>query len=100
VGGIGVTAIVVVAFDRDDERGEVAVADDASKLPFGFDHAGGGPAQRHLAGRPALHVALGARTISIIDSAEPLLDRGPVAFSVEPSQSPSGIFTRSLVILS
>src|SRR5205807_175795 len=46
--------------DRDDERGEVAVADDASKLPFGFEHAGGGPAQRHLAGRPALDVALGA----------------------------------------
>jgi hypothetical protein len=30
------------------------------ELPFGFEHAGGGPAQRHLAGGPALHVALGA----------------------------------------
>jgi len=29
------------------------------KLTFGFEHAGGGPAQRHLARRPALHVALG-----------------------------------------
>src|SRR2546426_7818209 len=54
------TATVVVAFDRDDEGGEVAVADDLPKLPFGFEHAGGGPAQRHLARRPALHVALGA----------------------------------------
>src|SRR6266542_3126668 len=54
------TAMLVVAFDRDDERGEVAVADDLPKLPFGFEHAGGGPADRHLARRPALHVALSA----------------------------------------
>src|SRR5437764_14182759 len=53
-------AMLVVAFDRDDEGGQVAVADDLPKLPLGFEHAGGGPAQRHLAGRPALHVALGA----------------------------------------
>src|SRR5436190_22211118 len=53
-------AMLVVAFDGDDEGGEVAVADDLPKLPFGFEHAGGGPAQRHLARRPALHVALGA----------------------------------------
>src|SRR5215216_5233103 len=53
-------AAVVVAFDRDDEGGEVAVADDLAKLPFRFEHAGGGPAQRHLARRPALHVVLGA----------------------------------------
>jgi hypothetical protein len=31
---IGVTATVVVAFDRDDEGGEVAVADDLPKLPW------------------------------------------------------------------
>jgi hypothetical protein len=30
-------ATVGVAFDRDDEGGEVAVADDASKLPFGLE---------------------------------------------------------------
>src|SRR4029450_8177706 len=36
------------------------VADDLSELPFGFEHAGGGPAERDLAGRAALHVALGA----------------------------------------
>src|SRR5712691_5509736 len=54
------TAMLVVAFDRDDESGEVAVADDLPKLPFGFEHAGGGPSQRHLARRPALHVALSA----------------------------------------
>src|SRR5436190_11369007 len=53
-------ATIVVAFGCDDEGGEVAVADDLPKLPFGFEHAGGGPAQRHLAGGPALHVALGA----------------------------------------
>src|SRR6266511_3527477 len=52
-------ATIVVAFDRDDEGGEVAVADDLPKLPFGFEHAGGGPAQRHLARGPALHVVLG-----------------------------------------
>src|SRR6266853_6852032 len=57
---VGVTALVVVAFDRDDEGGEVAVADDLPKLLFGFEHAGGGPAQRHLARGPALDVALGA----------------------------------------
>jgi hypothetical protein len=49
---------VVVALDRDEEGGEVAVADDLPELPFGFEHAGGGPAQRHLPGTPALHVAL------------------------------------------
>src|SRR6188472_4784206 len=50
----------MVAFDRDNEGGEVAVADDLPKLLLGFEHAGGGPAQRHLARAPALHVALGA----------------------------------------
>ena len=59
-GGVGAAASGVVAFDRDDEGGEVAVADDLPELPFGFEHAGGGPAQRHLARLPALHVALGA----------------------------------------
>src|SRR6266571_6720954 len=52
--------MLVVAFDRNDEGGEVAVADDLPKLAFGFEHAGGGPAQRHLARGPALDVALGA----------------------------------------
>src|SRR2546425_1896211 len=52
--------MLVVAFDRDDEGGELAVADDLPKLPFGFEHASGGPAERHLSRRPALHVALGA----------------------------------------
>ena len=32
-----------LVFDRDDEGGEVCVADDASKLPFGFEHPGGRP---------------------------------------------------------
>src|SRR2546430_9314462 len=53
-------AAVVVAFDGDDEGGEVAVADDLPKLLLGFEHAGGCPAQRHLAGGPALYVPLGA----------------------------------------
>src|SRR6266550_3982897 len=52
--------MVVLAFDRDDEGGEVAVADDLPKLLFGFEHAGSGPTQRHLARGPALDVALGA----------------------------------------
>ena len=39
-----------------------------AELLLGFEHAGGGPAQRHVAGLPALHVALVRRTISIIDS--------------------------------
>ena len=49
--------MVEVAFDRERELGEVAVADDLSKLTFGFEHAGGGPAQAHVAGLPALLVA-------------------------------------------
>src|SRR3954453_583645 len=57
---VAVTARIVVACDRDDEGGEVAVADDLPKLPFGFEHAGGGPAQRHFTRGPALDVALGA----------------------------------------
>src|SRR2546425_7987542 len=52
--------MLVVVFDRYDERGEVGVADDLPELPFGFEHAGGGPAQRHLTRGSALHVALGA----------------------------------------
>jgi hypothetical protein len=43
----------VVAFDRDDQGGEVAVADDLPKLLLGFEHAGGDPAERHLARRPS-----------------------------------------------
>src|SRR5215210_2996668 len=35
-----------VAFGRDRELGEVAVADDLAELPFGLEHAGGGPAER------------------------------------------------------
>jgi len=46
--------------DRDGELGEVFVADDASELLFGFEHAGGGPAQRHVAVLPALDVARAA----------------------------------------
>jgi hypothetical protein len=45
VGIVGVT----VATDRDGEPGEFAVADDPAELAFGSEHAGGGPAQRHLA---------------------------------------------------
>src|SRR5438552_18239862 len=47
-----------VTLDCDDERGEVAVADDASELLLGDEHAGGGPALAHVAVAPALHVAL------------------------------------------
>jgi hypothetical protein len=47
-----------VTLDRDDELGEVAVADDASELLLGDEHAGGRPALAHVAVLPALHVAL------------------------------------------
>jgi hypothetical protein len=42
---------------RPGELGEVAVADDAAELLLGFEHARRGPAQRHVAGLPALDVA-------------------------------------------
>src|SRR4051812_50187029 len=48
-----------VTLDGDDELGEVAVADDASELLLGDEHAGGGPALAHVAALPALDVALG-----------------------------------------
>src|ERR671923_2555864 len=56
--GSGVDRAQVVTLDRDDEGGEVAVADDASELLLGDEHAGGGPALAHVAVLPALHVAL------------------------------------------
>jgi hypothetical protein len=52
--------MLVVVFDRDDERGEVAVADNLPELAFGFEHVCGGSAQRHLARGPAFDVELGA----------------------------------------
>src|ERR671923_2270470 len=57
--GSGVDRAQVVTLDRDDEGGEVAVADDASELLLGDEHAGGGPALAHVAVAPALYVALG-----------------------------------------
>src|SRR5215210_6974595 len=39
--------------------GEVLVADDLAELGFGFEHAGGRPAQAHVAVLPALDVAAG-----------------------------------------
>jgi len=50
----------VVTLDRDDERGEVAVADDPSELLFGDEHAGGAPALTHVAVFPVLDVAPGS----------------------------------------
>jgi hypothetical protein len=49
-----------VALGRDDELGEVGVADDASEPSFGSEHAGGRPPERHVAGLPVLDVAAGA----------------------------------------
>src|SRR6059036_2303257 len=98
--------MVVVAFDRDDQGGEVAVADDLPKLAFGFEHAGGGPAQRHLARRPALHVALGAaddldhrlarvrrveRALEVAGDAEPG-ERERTWFSRRRPSSATGLF--------
>ena len=48
----------MLVFDGCDQRGEVFVADDAAELPLGFEHAGGGPPECHVAGLPALHVSL------------------------------------------
>ena len=59
---------VVVALDRDEEGGEVAVADDLPELPFGFEHAG---AVQRSAISPELQrftLRCVQRTISIIDS--------------------------------
>ena len=42
---------------RRGERGQLAVALNAAELRFGGEHAGGRPAQRHLARLPALHAA-------------------------------------------
>src|SRR6266498_3263974 len=55
-----VFVMLEVVLDGERELGEVAVADDLPKLPFGFEHAGGGPAQAHVARLPALDVARGA----------------------------------------
>src|SRR5215208_2112656 len=49
-----------VALDGDGELGEVWVTDDAPELVLGFEHAGGGPAQAHVAVLPAPDVAADA----------------------------------------
>src|SRR5207244_2422897 len=86
-----------VAFDCDDECGEAAVADDASKLLLCFEHAGGGPAQRSPEDQ-RLTLRWVRRTISSIDS-QGLVDAS-VRFSepVTPSRvsvSVSSIPSRS-----
>jgi hypothetical protein len=56
-GGVSVgvrTGAGGLAFDGERELGRVAVSDDAPELALGLEHAGGGPAQAHLAGLPAL----------------------------------------------
>jgi hypothetical protein len=55
--GNGSTPRGAVAFDGVGELGEVGVADDLAELAFGFEHAGGRPAQAHVPGLPALDVA-------------------------------------------
>jgi len=42
------------AFDRGDELGEVAVADDTPELLLGLQHPGGSQALAHVAVLPAL----------------------------------------------
>src|SRR5918994_3869060 len=54
---VGWAVPVEVALDRDGELRQVAVTDDAAELPLGLEHPGCGPAQCHVAGLPALHVA-------------------------------------------
>ena len=50
-----------MSLSRDDELGEVAVADDPSELLLCDEYASGGPALAHVAVLPTLHVALRAR---------------------------------------
>ena len=45
------------SFQRGGELRQLAEALDSTELGFGGEHACGGPAQRHLAGGPALHAA-------------------------------------------
>jgi len=71
--GLAAVAVVVgggegVTLDRDDELGEVAVADDSAELLLGDEHPGGGPALAHVAVAPALDVALQVADDLIIDS--------------------------------
>ena len=66
--GVRLTAAEQVVLDRDRELGEVAVADDPAELLFGFAHAGGGPAQSHLALGPVLALRWVRPAVSIIDS--------------------------------
>src|SRR3954467_11489452 len=42
-----------VSLDSDRELDEVAEADDLAELLLGFEHAGGGPAEAHVAVLPA-----------------------------------------------
>jgi hypothetical protein len=55
-----------VAFGGVGEFREVGVADHAAEWALGFDHPGGGPAQRHVAVLPVFDVAgsCGGRTRS------------------------------------
>src|SRR3954451_4266816 len=46
-----------VTLDGDGELGELGVADDLAELLFGFEQAGGRPAQAHVAVVPVLDVA-------------------------------------------
>ncbi|MEA2495260.1 MAG: hypothetical protein QOJ29_3171 [Thermoleophilaceae bacterium] len=50
------------------ECGEVLVADDLAERALGFEHAGGGPAQAHVAVCQRLTLRLVARQMPIIDS--------------------------------
>ena len=59
---------VEVAFDRDGEAGEAAVALDFPESGLGFEHPGGGPAQDISPELQFLTLRLIARTVEIIDS--------------------------------
>jgi hypothetical protein len=60
-GGVGEGLSVAddeVAFDRDRDLGEAAVAGHFAESAFGFEHPGGGPSHAHFPGAPVLDVAL------------------------------------------
>ena len=61
--------VVGVAFDRDDEGGELAVADDPPELLLRDEHPGGGPALAHVAvtgPRSSVHSQLQLLTVTKI----------------------------------
>jgi len=87
-----------VTLDRDDELGEVTIADDPPELLLGNEHAGGGPAAAHVTVAPTLHVAPDVaddldHALAGVGRAERL---GELAIDPEPDQQPLYTLARKL----